>query len=45
MDKTEVEILAEEVDEYIKLMRLAVQSIVICPICHKKYIKGQSENG
>ena len=45
MDKTEVEILAEEVDEYIKLMRLAVQSIAICPICHKKYVKGQSENG
>ena len=31
--------------DYIKLIQEAIKCIAICPICHKKYVKGQSENG
>ena len=42
-DKNEKDV--KLVKEMQVLVQEAIECIVICPICHKKYVKGQSENG
>ena len=42
-DKNEEDI--KLIKEMQTLIQEAIDCIVMCPICHKKYIKGQSENG
>ena len=42
-DKNEKDV--KLVKEMQVLVQEAIECIAICPICHKKYVKGQSENG